>query len=120
MSDIATAHLPRYALQNLEDAVGYVMLTTLPTRRPAKKHSIDGEDSSHGWGAPDQPRVVILGSEEKLSCPYRKRNPFRFNVRDYQSCAVASFPEISQLKYDQNSGVIKHGNIDTNALPDAI
>ena len=33
-----------------------------------------------------------------LSCPFRKRNQVRFNVRDYQSCAVQSFPDISQLK----------------------
>jgi len=38
--------------------------------------------------------------DEKLSCPYRKRNPIRFNVRDYQSCATQSYPDISQLKYD--------------------
>lgn len=35
---------------------------------------------------------------QMLSCPYRKRNPVRFNVRNYQNCAVQSFPDISQLK----------------------
>jgi hypothetical protein len=34
-----------------------------------------------------------------FSCPFRKRNPVRFNVRDFQSCAVQSFPDFSQLKY---------------------
>jgi hypothetical protein len=33
-----------------------------------------------------------------FSCPFRKRNPLRFNVRDFQSCAVQSFPDIPQLK----------------------
>lgn len=33
-----------------------------------------------------------------LSCPFRKRNPVKFNVRDFQSCAVQSFPDIPQLK----------------------
>ncbi|KAM7215170.1 hypothetical protein V8F06_009488 [Rhypophila decipiens] len=34
----------------------------------------------------------------RLSCPYRKRNPLRFNVREYQSCASQQYPDISQLK----------------------
>ncbi|KAK1751331.1 hypothetical protein QBC47DRAFT_80983 [Echria macrotheca] len=36
--------------------------------------------------------------DKRLSCPFRKRNPVRFNVRDHQNCAVQSFPDISQLK----------------------
>ncbi|KAK4209563.1 hypothetical protein QBC37DRAFT_450105, partial [Rhypophila decipiens] len=34
----------------------------------------------------------------RLSCPFRKRNAVRFNVRDHQSCAIQAFPDISQLK----------------------
>lgn len=33
-----------------------------------------------------------------FSCPYRKRNPLRFNVRDYYVCATHSFSDMSQLK----------------------
>ena len=33
------------------------------------------------------------------SCPYRKRNPLRFNVRDKNVCATHSFTDMSQLKY---------------------
>jgi hypothetical protein len=36
--------------------------------------------------------------QRKFSCPYRKRNPFRFNVRDHPTCALTSFPDNSQLK----------------------
>jgi hypothetical protein len=36
------------------------------------------------------------------SCPYRKRNPLRFNVRDYYVCATHSFADMSQLKYVTN------------------
>ncbi|KAK4239212.1 hypothetical protein C8A03DRAFT_14378 [Achaetomium macrosporum] len=39
----------------------------------------------------------------RYSCPFRKRNPVRFNVRDFQSCAVQSFPDIPQLKQDMGS-----------------
>ncbi|KAK3935810.1 hypothetical protein QBC46DRAFT_357971 [Diplogelasinospora grovesii] len=33
-----------------------------------------------------------------LSCPYRKRNPLRFNVRDHEVCATRSFADMSLLK----------------------
>ncbi|VBB84279.1 Putative protein of unknown function [Podospora comata] len=33
-----------------------------------------------------------------FSCPYRKRNPLRFNVRDHYVCATHSFSDMSQLK----------------------
>ncbi|OTA58921.1 hypothetical protein K449DRAFT_385474 [Hypoxylon sp. EC38] len=36
--------------------------------------------------------------EGELSCPYRKRNPIRFNVRDYEKCANTSYQTMSQLK----------------------
>jgi len=32
------------------------------------------------------------------SCPFRKRNPTRFNVRNYQACALTSFSDITQVK----------------------
>lgn len=34
----------------------------------------------------------------KLSCPFRKRNPLRFNVRDYYNCALVSYQSIALLK----------------------
>jgi hypothetical protein len=33
-----------------------------------------------------------------FSCPFRKRNPIRFNVRIYKGCATQAFPDIPQLK----------------------
>ncbi|KAK4152298.1 hypothetical protein C8A00DRAFT_16381 [Chaetomidium leptoderma] len=33
-----------------------------------------------------------------FSCPFRKRNPVRFNVRDFQSCAVQPFSDMTLLK----------------------
>ncbi|KAI8715779.1 hypothetical protein NCS52_01086200 [Fusarium sp. LHS14.1] len=33
-----------------------------------------------------------------FSCPYRKRNPEIFNVRDHPTCATASFPSITMVK----------------------
>lgn len=34
----------------------------------------------------------------KLSCPFRKRNPIRFNVRSHQSCALNGFADLALLK----------------------
>lgn len=38
-------------------------------------------------------------SERELSCPYRKRNPNRFNVRDHEQCANKSYSTMSDVKY---------------------
>lgn len=34
----------------------------------------------------------------KLSCPFRKRNPIRFNVRNSANCALNSFTDFALLK----------------------
>ncbi|TQV99016.1 zinc finger domain-containing protein [Cordyceps javanica] len=34
----------------------------------------------------------------RLSCPFRKRNPSRFNVRDHHSCAMTYFPKFAELR----------------------
>ncbi|KAG9256855.1 uncharacterized protein F5Z01DRAFT_649228 [Emericellopsis atlantica] len=34
----------------------------------------------------------------RLSCPFRKRNPNRFNVRDHHSCAMTYFPKFAELR----------------------
>ncbi|RMJ18348.1 hypothetical protein CDV36_002016 [Fusarium kuroshium] len=37
-------------------------------------------------------------TNQSFSCPYRKRNPWMFNVRDHHICATHSFPTIALLK----------------------
>jgi hypothetical protein len=54
------------------------------------------EDGHNIAGAPRQPGRV--GASSNFSCPYRKRNPLRFNVREYYVCATHSFADMSQLK----------------------
>lgn len=41
----------------------------------------------------------IRTDEPALSCPYRKRNPIRFNIRSHSSCALSHFPSITLLKW---------------------
>jgi len=63
-----------------------------------------GGDDFHGGDGPNEngkrPRLEYPHAVEdkNFSCPFRKRNPVRFNVRHHQNCAVQSFPDISQLK----------------------
>lgn len=66
----------------------------------------DGADSGDGAGdgSPGSGKRQKVSPTQQLpgdmhfSCPFRKRNPLRFNVRDFQACAVQSFPDIPQLK----------------------
>src|SRR3569833_2442911 len=52
-------------------------------------NSYDSTDDSRQGSAPTKfKRPQILPAPPlRFSCPYRKRNPRRFNVRDHESCA---------------------------------
>jgi len=75
-------------------------------KRPSngdEDHDEGGASDGSGGGGGKRPRKEgsVDSSQDgalRLSCPFRKRNPVKFNVRDFQSCAVQSFPDISQLK----------------------
>lgn len=65
-----------------------------------------GDEFSDGEGSGYLPskRLKPTPKEEenlRLSCPYRKRNPHRFNVRDHHSCAMTYFPKFAELRYVQ-------------------
>ncbi|KAK4226563.1 hypothetical protein QBC38DRAFT_537060 [Podospora fimiseda] len=62
-----------------------------------------GQDNNQG----DEDGNTPMGSQgyasrnsgiSNFSCPYRKRNPLRFNVREHYVCATHSFSDMSQLK----------------------
>ncbi|KAJ4289452.1 hypothetical protein N0V88_006932 [Collariella sp. IMI 366227] len=76
-----------------------------------KRKADGGSDDGGGLGGRDsqggEDRDVSPASQAystrgsgitNFSCPYRKRNPLRFNVRDYYVCATHSFADMSQLK----------------------
>lgn len=46
----------------------------------------------------DQSSGSLDGETAFYSCPFRKRNPARFNIRDHESCALAPFGSILGLK----------------------
>lgn len=62
-----------------------------------------GDDLSEGEGSGfgSAKRAKPSPREEetlRLSCPFRKRNPHRFNVRDHHSCAMTYFPKFAELR----------------------
>ncbi|KAL8393810.1 hypothetical protein RB595_003529 [Gaeumannomyces hyphopodioides] len=74
--------------------------------RKRRKGSLDGssdkDSSSQGDGSgKDGKKTGMAGTPPKgklLSCPYRTRNPLRFNVRDYESCATQGHADMARLK----------------------
>jgi len=61
-----------------------------------RKAGWDGEGGNEDddKGPPNKRMMAKMN----LSCPYRKRNPLRFNVRDYHACATHSFANMAHLK----------------------
>ncbi|TEA15636.1 hypothetical protein C8034_v001484 [Colletotrichum sidae] len=64
----------------------------------------DGDDMTEDEGDANMPfkraRPSPREAEEnlRLSCPFRKRNPYRFNVREHHSCAMTYFPKFAELR----------------------
>ena len=62
----------------------------------------DGDEGTPGEGSAGAGGLLPEPSKQKcrqeFSCPFRKRNPLRFNVRSNLNCATQSFPTISLLK----------------------
>ena len=60
----------------------------------------DGVSDGEGSGSFRSKKRRSMPKEDdlRLSCPYRKRNPHRFNVRDNHSCAMTYFPKFAELR----------------------
>ncbi|KAH6981714.1 hypothetical protein BKA56DRAFT_672516 [Ilyonectria sp. MPI-CAGE-AT-0026] len=72
-------------------------------RKKLGKRDDDGDEFSDGEGSGFLPakRARPNPREDenlRLSCPFRKRNPHRFNVRDHHSCAMTYFPKFAELR----------------------
>ncbi|KPM40243.1 hypothetical protein AK830_g6345 [Neonectria ditissima] len=72
-------------------------------KKLGKRGDDDGDDFSDGEGSGYLPakRARPNPREDenlRLSCPFRKRNPHRFNVRDHHSCAMTYFPKFAELR----------------------
>ncbi|EGY18536.1 uncharacterized protein VDAG_09062 [Verticillium dahliae VdLs.17] len=106
-----------------------VLIARAPTRTsqtgkrkkggPSRDGTEDDEDISEDdadGGAPfKRPRQIAKEPEEnlRLSCPFRKRNPARFNVREHHSCAMTYFPKFAELRQHI---VKQHKRVDPSAF----
>ncbi|KAK0710130.1 hypothetical protein B0T26DRAFT_679449 [Lasiosphaeria miniovina] len=61
------------------------------------RSSGDGDLSNPGHGK-EMAEAPAAGERVQYQCPFRKRNPVRFNVRDHESCARTPFHSISGLR----------------------
>ncbi|KAM0566866.1 hypothetical protein ACHAP6_005511 [Verticillium nonalfalfae] len=106
-----------------------VLIARAPTRTsqtgkrkkggPSRDGTEDDEDISEDdadGGAPfKRARQIVKETEEnlRLSCPFRKRNPARFNVREHHSCAMTYFPKFAELRQHI---VKQHKRVDPSAF----
>ncbi|OAR01619.1 hypothetical protein LLEC1_00451 [Akanthomyces lecanii] len=61
----------------------------------------DGQENGQGSGFLPVKKAKHAMRDDgslRLSCPFRKRNPQRFNVRDHHSCAMTYFPKFAELR----------------------
>ncbi|KAL8381907.1 hypothetical protein RB595_005926 [Gaeumannomyces hyphopodioides] len=63
----------------------------------------DGEDSNDEGDArqssePGPSKRVKPNPAVRMSCPYRVKNPLRFNVRDHRLCALTVFTDTAELR----------------------
>jgi hypothetical protein len=79
----------------------------LKRRSPSLDKNIDREDDDDGSDDDENPRqsgpaspkrTRLVGQTTRFCCPFRKRNPLRFNIRDHVTCATAFFADISSVK----------------------
>ena len=77
-------HTPETAMSHSTTVIGKRLSdNSIPARSPAKRQKTAASET------------II----KAYTCPFRKRNPIRFNVRDYQTCALSTFPDIPHVKY---------------------
>jgi len=58
----------------------------------------DGDEEEQGSADSNKAKKSRAEGLLKLSCPYRKRNPLRFNVRDSPQCSLQSYSLLANLK----------------------
>ncbi|KAK3353841.1 hypothetical protein B0T25DRAFT_545468 [Lasiosphaeria hispida] len=78
--------------------------TTGARKRGASDTGEDGEDDLQDEDLDDDEGGACVGSNvkkakiEQYPCPLRKRNPLRFNIRDWEYCAKTPFKSMPVLK----------------------
>ena len=58
----------------------------------------DDQSGGDGSSPARSKKIRVEPPDNRYPCPYRKRNPLKFNVRDYNTCATASYSDFTNLK----------------------
>jgi len=95
--DVPRAQASSWPGANKQDPGGdsCVALFDNSNGKEKRKAVWDGEGGNEDDEGPPNKRMM---AKMNLSCPYRKRNPLRFNVRDYHACATHPFANMAHLK----------------------
>jgi hypothetical protein len=85
-------------------AVGENVLNDIGTTRPAlayagmKRSFTESEGNSRDTGKCQKRSTKAHAGDVQYGCPFRLRNPTRFNLRDQAACVLQSYPSLSSLK----------------------
>lgn len=76
------------------------------------------EVSSDDTSGEDKPQQRSI--EEGFACPFRKRNPLRFNIREHPDCSLGSFRTMAVLKrHIMNAHPVPKPCVDVGRLQDS-
>ncbi len=96
---MARRAIPAVEVENVNAATAADAPTQRDNRTNTTNASLFDHRSERNRNSKRQPLEINPQEDHpSYSCPYRKRNPIRFNIRDHLSCATQSFPDISQVK----------------------
>ena len=102
------SRLPTNTSTSSSSATGSSQRSSAGRSDKGKRKSRDvGDDDQDGDDECDKERTKRRDSGPskrpkldslRMSCPYRKKNPLRFNVRDHRLCALTVFTDTAELR----------------------
>lgn len=66
--------------------------------QPNEEEQKDDGSGDEGISPVRSKKIKIEPPDNRYPCPYRKRNPLKFNVRDHNTCATTFFSDFTSLK----------------------
>ncbi|KAB5582225.1 hypothetical protein GE09DRAFT_948216, partial [Coniochaeta sp. 2T2.1] len=67
-------------------------------KAPGDDDHQDAQSGDEDASPTSSKKIRIEPPDNRYSCPFRKRNPLKFNIRDYNTCATSSFSDFTNLK----------------------
>ncbi|OIW22921.1 hypothetical protein CONLIGDRAFT_687005 [Coniochaeta ligniaria NRRL 30616] len=67
-------------------------------KQPDEEDQDDPQSGGEGGSPARSKKIKVEPPDTRFPCPYRKRNPLKFNIRDYNTCATTYFSDFTNLK----------------------